>query len=128
MAIGRGALMSRTGFFVAVVLMVVFSYRLILREEAQLQGSQGELYHDYAKSVPRLWPSLSSRTASAGPRPSWKDGFKAESWYWGFAASNIAFAITPNLKVFFAIFAASIVLFWASSAILRRKSTGQPAS
>jgi protein-S-isoprenylcysteine O-methyltransferase Ste14 len=124
MAIGMGALMSRIGFVVAVLLMVVFSYRLTLREETELRCNQGERYERYANAVPRLWPSLLPRTVSAGRQPNWRDGFKAESWYWGFAASSIAFAITLNLKVFFAIFGASIVVFWASSAILRKKSKG----
>ncbi len=39
MAIGMGAMMSRTGFLVAA--MLVFCYRLILREEAELLASQG---------------------------------------------------------------------------------------
>jgi len=125
MAIGMGALMSRIGLVAAVVLMGVFSYRLILREENELRSNQGEQYQDYAKAVPRLWPSLLPRTVSAGRQPNWRDGFKAESWYWGFAASSIAFAITLNLKVFFAIFGASIAVFWVSSAVLRKKSTGQ---
>lgn len=44
MTIGLGAMMSRTGFFVAVAAMLVFSYRLILREESELQTSRGEQY------------------------------------------------------------------------------------
>jgi len=127
MAIGVGAMMSRTGFLVAVALMVVFSYRLILREETELRANQRERYERYANAVPRLWPSLLARAVSAGRQPNWKDGFKAESWYWGFAASSIAFAITLNLKVFFAIFVASIVVFWVSSAVLGKKSAGQAA-
>jgi hypothetical protein len=35
-----GAMMSRLGVFVAVIAMVVFCYRLILREEAELKASQ----------------------------------------------------------------------------------------
>jgi protein-S-isoprenylcysteine O-methyltransferase Ste14 len=85
MVIGMGALMSRTGFFVAVLLMVVFCFRLILREEAELQASQGEQYEAYRGAVPRLWPSLRPRVASAGRQANWAAGFKAESWYWGFA-------------------------------------------
>ena len=127
MAVGMGALMSRAGFCVAAFLMVLFSYRLILREETELRANQGERYERYARAVPRLWPSLFPRTVSAGRQPNWRDGFKAESWYWGLAASSIAFAVTLNLKVFFAIFAASIVLFWASSAVQREKSAGQDA-
>ena len=56
MVIALGAMMSRLGFFVAVVAMLVFCYRLILREETDLQAGQGEQYQDYRKAVPRLWP------------------------------------------------------------------------
>jgi protein-S-isoprenylcysteine O-methyltransferase Ste14 len=55
MVIGMGAMMSRTGFIVAVAAMLVFCYRLILREESELQTSQGEPYEGYSKAVPRLW-------------------------------------------------------------------------
>ena len=121
MAVGMGAMMSRIGFVVAVAAMLVFCYRLILREEADLQASQGKQYADYRSLVPRLRPSLRPRIASAGHQARWKDGFKAESWYWGFAAAVVTFAITLNLKLFFAILAGSIALFWVSSVILQKK-------
>ena len=125
MVIGMGAMMSRTGFLVAVVGMLVFCYRLILREEAELQASQGEQYEVYRKAVPRLWPSLWPRVASAGRQARWTEGFKAESWYWGFAAALVTFAITLKLKLFFAILGASLVLFWVSSVVLQKKSNSQ---
>ena len=122
MTIGMGAMMSRTGFFVAVAAMLVFCYRLILREEAELQESQGEQYKRYRKAVPRLWPSLLPRIAAAGSQARWIEGLKAESWYWGFAAAVVAFAITLSLKLFFVILGTSLVLFWVSSMVLRKKS------
>jgi protein-S-isoprenylcysteine O-methyltransferase Ste14 len=125
MVIGIGAMMSRLGFLVAVVAMLVFCYRLILREEAELQASQGEQYVDYSKAVPRLWPSLWPRIASAGRHARWVDGFKAESWYWGFAAALVVFSITLRLMLFFAILAASLVLFWVSSLVRQKKSNPQ---
>jgi len=125
MAIGVGAMMSRVGFFVAVVAMVVFCYRLILREESELHATQGEMYDRYRQAVPRLWPLLWPRIAAAGREARWGAGFKAESWYWGFGAAVAAFAITLNLKLFFAIFGASIALFWALSAVLEKKSASQ---
>ena len=120
MAIGMGAMMSRIGFFVAVVAMFVFCYRLILREEAELQASQGEQYGRYRQAVPRLWLSLWPRIPSAGSRPRWSAGCKAESWSWGFAAAVAGFAITLNIKVFFVILGASVVLFWTISTVLKR--------
>jgi protein-S-isoprenylcysteine O-methyltransferase Ste14 len=53
MAVGMGALMSRLGFVVCVAAMVVFCYRLIFREEAELLAGQGEAYERY-RSVPQL--------------------------------------------------------------------------
>jgi protein-S-isoprenylcysteine O-methyltransferase Ste14 len=128
LAIGMGALMSRLGFLVAVVAMLVFSYRLILREESELQSSQGEQYERYRKAVPRLWPSPWPRTASAGRQASWSAGFKAEFWCWGFAVAVAAFAITLNQVAFLVILAASLAVFWFSSSILQKKSNSQTNS
>ena len=125
MAIAMGAMMSRTGFFVAVVAMLVFCYRLILREEAELRASQGEQYDGYCKAVPRLWPSLTPRTMSAGRQVRWTEGFRAESWYWGFAAALVTFAITLSRTLFFAILAASLVLCWVYSVVRGKRSSSQ---
>jgi protein-S-isoprenylcysteine O-methyltransferase Ste14 len=122
LAIGLGAMMSRLGFVVAVLAMLVFCYRLILREEAELQPIQGENYELYRKAVPRLWPSLRSKVPSSGGKAQWAAGFKAEGWYWGFALASVVFAITLNLKLFFWILGGSIALFWISSMLLTRKS------
>jgi protein-S-isoprenylcysteine O-methyltransferase Ste14 len=119
MVIALGAMMSRVGFFVALAAMLVFSYRLILREEAELQASQGESYEAYRKAVSRLWPAWRPRIASSERQANWAEGFKAESWYWGFAAALVAFAITLKLTLFFVILAASLVLFWVSSMVLQ---------
>jgi hypothetical protein len=123
MAIAMGSLMSRLGFVLAVSAMVLFCYRLILREEDELASSQGESYRAYCKAVPRLWPAWSPRIPSAGRLPHWKDGLKAESWYWGFALAMAAFAVTLQIRVFFAIFAASLILFWISSRVLGKNSS-----
>jgi len=127
MAIAMGAMMSRSGFIVAVLVMTVFCYRLILREEAELQATQGERYQQYRELAPRLWPSLRARVPSSGAQPRWKDGFMAEGWYWGFALSLVVFAITVNLKLFFVILGASVALFWVSSIVLQKKSKSQEA-
>jgi hypothetical protein len=125
MAIALGSMMSRTGFFVAVLAMLVFCCRLILREEDELQAHQGEQYESYRKAVPRLWPALGPRIPSAGHPARWSEGFKAESWYWGFAVALAAFAITLKLTPFFAILGASLVWFWVSSAVLEKKRNSQ---
>ncbi len=124
LAIGMGAMMSRTGFFVAIAAMLVFSYRLIFREESDLLASQGEQYQRYKNAVPRLWPALQPRTASSGRESSWVDGFKAEFWCWGFAISVAAFAITLNTTAFFVIMGASVAVLWLSTRLLDKKTHG----
>lgn len=126
MAMAMGTLMSRIGFLVAVLAMVVFCYRLILREEYELQSNQGALYSDYRQAVPRLWPGLWPRIPSAGRPASWAKGWQAEAWFWGFAAALIVFAITLQVKLFFVVLGASLVWFWVSSAALDRKKRSQP--
>ena len=116
LAAGMGVMMNRIGFPVAVLATGVFCYRLILREEAQLGTSQGKPYQAYRDSVPRFWPSPWPRIPSAGGQPRWAEGFKAESWCWGFAAAVLAFAVTLSLAAFYGILAASIVWLWVSPA------------
>ena len=125
MAFGMGAMMSRPGFFVVVVAMWVFCYRLILREEADLLANQGQRYDGYRKAVPRLLMSPWPRIPSAGQRPRWRNGFLAELWSWGFAASVLGFAVTFNLPVFFVILGASLLVFWVGSMMMGRKAKTQ---
>ena len=101
-AVGFGFMASRVGFFVLVVGMIVFCYRLILREEAGIAASQGESYRAYCAAVPRLLPALHPKLPPAGGVPNWADGLRGEAFVWVMAASEMAFAFTLNLKVFFA--------------------------
>jgi protein-S-isoprenylcysteine O-methyltransferase Ste14 len=122
MVIGIGSMMSRAGFVLAFVSMLVFCYRLIFREEADLLASQGESFAAYLRAVPRLFPSPWPRTAPAGGVARWADGFRAESWCWGFAVALAAFAVTLKMVVFVAILGASIALFYVSSSAFQEKT------
>lgn len=122
MAMAFGLLMSRLGFVVVLVAMTVFCYRLILREESELQTNQGESYEGYRKAVPRIWPSPWPRIAASGHAAQWSDGFKAESWYWGFALALVAFAVTLKLPLFFGILTVSLACFWVSASAMEKKS------
>jgi protein-S-isoprenylcysteine O-methyltransferase Ste14 len=122
MAVGFGGMMNFTGAVVAIVATLVFCYRLILREESDLQAVQGQQYERYRAVVPRLWPSLRPRIAASERQANWAEGFKAESWCWGFALAVTAFAITLNTKVFFGILGSSVALLWLSSAVRQKKS------
>lgn len=120
MSLGFGMTMSRLGFVVLVIGMVIFSYRLILREESELSESQGESYRAYCAAVPRLLPSFSARVPSAGNIPNWVDGFLGELMFWGFFASVVVLAITLRAQPFEYVLWASFMLPWLTS-ILRRK-------
>jgi protein-S-isoprenylcysteine O-methyltransferase Ste14 len=124
MAIGLGAMASRVGFFVLLVAMLLFCYRLILREEAELGAVQGASYDEYQKAVPRLWPALRPCVPSGQGRANWAAGFKAESWYWGFAAALVVFAITLKTNLFFIILGLSLASFW----FLSSKKESQPGT
>lgn len=122
LAAGMGALMSRLGFFVAVIAMMLFCYRLIFREESDLESRQGEGYKMYRAAVPRFWPSSSPRAPSAGGKPDWADGFRAEFWCWGLALSVAAFAITLSATAFYVILGVSLAIFWFSATWLGKRS------
>ena len=94
MAIGMGVLMSRAGLAFYLVAMVVFCYRLILREEAELRASQTTRFAAYLRAVPRLWPALQPRIPASAQGPRWRAGFKAESWFWAFVLVPAMFILT----------------------------------
>src|SRR5208283_2998000 len=94
LAVGFGLMASRIGFVILVVGMIVFCYRLILREEAEIAASRGDPYRAYCATVPRLLPALRPKLPSAGSVPNWGDGVLGEVFMWVMAASVIAFAIT----------------------------------
>jgi protein-S-isoprenylcysteine O-methyltransferase Ste14 len=112
MALGLGSIMSRLGFVFAVTAMLVFTYRLIFREEADLEATQGESYRKYRAAVPRLWFSPLPQVPSAGSQAHWGKGFRAELWAWGFAAAVTAFAVTLNVTLFYVLLAVSVLSFW----------------
>jgi hypothetical protein len=85
---------------------------------------QGESYEQYRKAVPRFWPALQPRVPAGHGQANWAAGFKAESWYWGFAAALVAFAITLKTNLFFVIVGLSLASFW----LLSSKKESQPGT
>ena len=78
LALGMGAMMSRIGFFVGdhcdagVLLPADFSGRDRTCRPARASSTSAT-----NNAVPRLWPALRPRTASAGRQASWMDGIQS---------------------------------------------------
>ena len=124
LAIGFATMTSRLGFVILVGGMILFDYRLILREEAEIGSSQGESYRGYCAAVPRLLPSLRPRVPAAGGVPNWRDGFLGEAFMWVLAASVVAFALTLKQKIFFVVLGSAFVVYAICYVIIRSQKQG----
>lgn len=109
MGVGVGLLASRTGFVFLLVANLLFHYRLILREEAQLSATQGEKYRAYCAAVPRLWFSPWPRVPAAGNQPHWLNGFFGEIFHWSMALGGILYAFSLNMRLYWFVFVLSLV-------------------
>src|SRR5438309_2057770 len=96
---GAAVLWSRTGWLVQMVLTIVFCYRLIFREEAELFRAQGENFLAYQGAVPRLVPALKPCVPASGAQPHWRESFAGQAVWWGFAAAQLAYAVTLRLSI-----------------------------
>jgi protein-S-isoprenylcysteine O-methyltransferase Ste14 len=83
-ALAMGLMASRIGLAVLVIGNGIFVYRLILREEAQLEATQGDSYRAYCAAVPRLIPALRPRVPAAGGVPDFWAGLLGELFFWTF--------------------------------------------
>jgi protein-S-isoprenylcysteine O-methyltransferase Ste14 len=96
---GAGPLFSRTGWVVQMILALVFCYRLIFHEEAELFRVQGERFVAYCRAVPRLLPALKARISASGALPDWHEAFTAQTTWWTIAAGEVAYAVTLRLSI-----------------------------
>ena len=127
MSIGFGLMASRIGFVILVGGMMVYCYRLILREEAGMLAAQGDCYRAYCAAVPRLLPSLRPGLPSAGATPNWKDGFLGEAFTWVLAASVVAFAISLNIVVFWIVLGSAFVVHAVCYAVIQARRKARAA-
>jgi protein-S-isoprenylcysteine O-methyltransferase Ste14 len=126
MTFGVALMASRTGAFVLVILMIVFQYRIIAREEDALLREQGDGYRAYCAAVPRLWPSLTPRAPSSGLRPRWRQAWFAEAFFfWGFAAGTAVFAATLDLRYYGAVFGLCMLLYFTVAAPWKRAASAK---
>jgi protein-S-isoprenylcysteine O-methyltransferase Ste14 len=128
LAIGFGLMASRIGFCILVLGMIVFDYRLILREEAAISGTQGNSYRAYCAAVPRLLPALRPQLPSGGATPNWRDGFLGEAFMWMLAASVVVFAITLSQTIFFVVLGSAYVVYAICYVVIIKRKKQTPAA
>src|SRR5437879_8091875 len=121
MAVGIAVLASRLGFVFLVAANWIFVYRLILREEEALRQSQGESYRAYYQAVPRFWPSVRPRVASAGRQPQWGQAFAGESFLWIFALAELSIASTLTARSGCAVFPLSVLAYFIPLRLVRKR-------
>ena len=67
-----------SGALFTVILVGIFSLRLIFGEEAILASQFGEPYREYLRAVPRIVPRLRSSLPHGEARPRWLAGITME--------------------------------------------------
>ena len=128
MAIAMAAVAPRWGALLMVIALPLFCYRLIGREEMQLEAEQGERYREFKRAVPRLWPALRARIPQSGAQPDWVSGMASEAFFWSFALGQVLFAVTLNVIFLYGGFVASPVLSWLAGMAVRGREKRKSAA
>ena len=126
--IGFALMASRTGFFFILVLMTLLYLRLAGREDEELEASQGERYREFARRVPRLWPSLKPRVPATGAKPRWGQAIGGEAFMWAFTAALAVFAISLSLKLLWCVIGAAVVFLFAETIVHNRRRKKEAAA
>jgi len=111
------------GWPIVVIAVPFFCYRLIGREEAALAAQQGESYQSFLGAVPRLLPSIIARIPATGHKADWVSSLGAEGFFISFFLGIVAFAITIDIRWFYAGLAASPLLGWLARLATRKHAT-----
>ena len=122
MSLSLGLVAPLIGYVFLIIAMLVFSYRLIGREEVALDAEQGDRYRAYVRAVPRLWPSIRARIPASGEAPNWTNGVSADAFFWSFTLGMAAFALFLNIFWLYGGLMASPVLSWLAGLALPKKT------
>jgi protein-S-isoprenylcysteine O-methyltransferase Ste14 len=126
--VGFAMLASRLGSLIILVPMTLLYLRLAGREEHELERSQGNRYRAYARTVPRLWPSMRARVPATGAKPQWGQAFVGEGFMWAFTLAFALFAITLNVKLMWWTISIALFLLVAQSIIHNRRKKATSAA
>jgi protein-S-isoprenylcysteine O-methyltransferase Ste14 len=118
--LGFAFLLNRLGFWMVVAGSTAFTYRLILREEAELAAAYGESYRAYRDAVPRLLPATRPAGLLAGGAANWRHGLLGGAYLWLVAASLVVLAASLKESLFYATLVAAFAVKLTSIRLAKR--------
>jgi hypothetical protein len=77
----------------------VFALFLISAEERFLSARLGDVYQEYCRRVPRLWPATGAGDAASSARPHWLQALLAETHPIAFTLCFAIFAWRYNARI-----------------------------
>lgn len=122
LAVGVGIFSNPTGLLFLCGAMLLFVYRLIFREEANLRQTLGAPYLRYVETVPRFWPSLRPRWPATGRAPRWGQAFIGELLLWLIGLTLLIFVLTFNQTVLYGGIVASFAVVLGLRSVGRKWS------
>jgi protein-S-isoprenylcysteine O-methyltransferase Ste14 len=126
--LGFAILLNRLGLAIAMLGITAFVYRLILREEAELDAAFGASYRAYRDAVPRLFPALVGRRRRAGRTPNWKQGVIGGGYLWLVAAALVVLAASLKESMFYGTLTAGFGIRIISTRLAKRPTSDAATS
>jgi protein-S-isoprenylcysteine O-methyltransferase Ste14 len=123
-ALAVSILMPASGAVFFVVLLSIFVIRLALGEEFFLKAKIGDAYVEYCRSVPRWFPSISSRLPVSTGRAEWLSAMMAEVFPLGMALCFAVFAWSYDAQLLIRC----LLICFGLSLIARAVPRRQPAN
>jgi protein-S-isoprenylcysteine O-methyltransferase Ste14 len=99
LAIATSLLMPPSGAAFFLPAFSLFALFLISAEERFLAAQLGDVYQQYCRHVPRLWPRLGSADALSTARPHWLQALLAETYPVTFTLCFAIFAWRYNARI-----------------------------
>ena len=92
-------LMPPSGAAFFLLAFSVFVLFLISAEERFLSARLGDVYQEYCRRVPRLWPGIGASDATSSARPQWLQALLAETHPIAFTLCFAIFAWRYNARI-----------------------------
>ena len=99
LGLATSILMPPSGAAFFLLTFSVFILFLISAEERFLSAQLGDVYQEYCRRVPRLWPLIGAGEAASSPRPCWLQALLAETHPIAFTLCFAIFAWRYNARI-----------------------------